>query len=220
MSRDTVAENLSNVHFSALKLRAGTRLHMLDMESESGCEVEFAAALHGKGIFVSLPDVPAGSSGLQIGACYRVRGFNGTSEFTFPTQVLKVEEKPFFHAHMTYPDSVGLKVVREESRVQVSVPILVMPAGQGRGIPCTMRDLNINGALAESVVPLGLVGDAVSIEISTHFEGQVASMKIPALIRHYQDAVGAFKYGLEFGEIAKNDKLILYYMLFTLAGNE
>ena len=220
MNRDTVPENLANVHFLSLKLRAGTRLQMLDMESEAGCEVEFAAALHRKSIFVSLPDAQAGSSGLQIGTHYRVRGFNGTSEFTFPTQILKMEEKPFFHAHMTYPNSVELRVVRDEPRATVSIPILVMPAGKGGGIPCTIRDLNINGALAESAVPLGGVGDAISIEISTHFEGQVVNIKIPALIRHYHHAVGAFKYGLKFGEIAKNDKLILYYMLFTLAESE
>lgn len=219
MSKDAVSATISIVHFPGLKLRAGTWLQMLSMGGEPICEVEFAAALHGKSIFVALPEGKTGS-GLQTGNRYLLRGFNGTSEFSFATHVLKVEEKPFIYAHLAYPDSVNLKVVRDEPRVKVSIPVLVISADEGRRIPGTMRDLNIFGTLVESSVPLGGVGESVSIVFSTQYEDRVVELKISGFVRHMHDVGGVFKSGLEFGQISHNDKLILYYILFTLAENE
>ena len=222
MTNDIIPGDNSTVNFSALKLRAGTFVKLQSLErGVPDCEVEFVAALHGKSIFVAQPGGAAGRRGIQVGDRYLVRGFNGTSEFTFTAEVLQVQDKLFPHAHLAYPDAVEVRVVRDELRVKVSIPVVAMPDGAIRPIFGTVKNLSVEGAMVESVVPMGSEGDKISIAFSIIFEERKVDLKIPAVIRnvHKPDAGGVFRSGLEFGDVVQNDKLILYYLLFTHSEN-
>jgi hypothetical protein len=210
---------ISHVEFPALKLRAGTWLQMRSLFDAPDWEVEFAAALHGKSIFVTLPGSVEKGRSLQVGDRYLVRGFNGTCEFSFSSQILHVEKSQFSLAHLAYPDSVESRLVREVPRVTVAIPVVVNAGGEDRRLVGTMRDLSDAGAMIELDVQPGNVGDQVNISFATLFNGREVSVNIPAVIRHVHelDADGHIKSGFEFCNVAQNDKLILYYLLFAFS---
>jgi len=223
MTKSMEQNRVSHDNFEALKLRAGARLQLRSMEDTAcNCEVEFAAALRGISIFVGLPNGMAGQKGMQIGDRYMVRGFNGTSEFSFASQVLQVQAKPFPHAHMAYPVSVEERTVRDAPRVKASIPVLAMVDGVSEQILGTVKNLSIAGAMVESALSLGVVGDKIKIALSIQFEARKVDLKIAAMIRHVKkfDEEDIFRSGLEFGDLTQNDKLILYYLLFILSKNE
>jgi hypothetical protein len=211
--------NISHVEFASLKLRAGAWMQLQSMDDAAKkFEVEFAAALHGKSIFVAMSDNPLAEIRIKAGERYLVRGFNGVSDFTFAATVLEIQIKPFVHAHLSYPVTVEAKVVREVLRVSASLPAAVMFHGAFRPITANVKDLSVAGALLESVVPIGAIGVSIEVRLSTRFETRETEMKIPAVIRHLSgpDASGLYKTGIEFGEVSRDDKLVLYYLLFTL----
>jgi len=98
MTGGTGKFRVSHVEFSSLRLRVGTWLQMRSLFDAPDWEVEFAAAIHGKSLFVTLPGSMEGKRRLQSGDRYLVRGFNGTSEFSFSSQILKVEDAHFAFA--------------------------------------------------------------------------------------------------------------------------
>ena len=220
---DKGLNKVSHVNFEALKLRAGTRLQLRSLEDTAyNCEVEFAAALHKVSIFVGLPNGLAGHRDLRAGDRYMVRGFNGTSEFAFTSRVLQIQVLPFPHAHMAYPDLVEVRTVRDSPRVKASIPVLAMTGGENNQILGTVKNLSIAGAMIESALSLGAVGDTVNIAISTQFEARNVNLKISAVIRHANksEEEEIFRSGIEFGDLTQNEKLILYYLLFILSKNE
>ena len=136
--------------------------------------------------------------------------------------MLDLQTKPFRYAHLTYPYSVESRVVREVLRLHASLPATAMLDGGNRQISATVNDLSVAGALIESAETLGVVDDRIEIRVSTQFEARETELKIPAVIRHAAkwNPKHSFRSGVEFSDIAREDKLVLYYLLFTLAQNE
>ena len=220
-SADTQHGKISYITFADLRLRAGAWMQMRSLfDKAPNCDVEFAAALHGKSIFVTLPAKVAGKGGMQAGHRYLVRGFDGRSDFAFSSEVLQIEERPFYLAHLAYPESVEVRVVREAHRYEVAIPVVVTPAITGRAIPGTMRNLSATGAMIELDAVPGMVSDKVNIAFATLFNGKEARLSIPATIRHVHDEDGPIKSGLEFGDITQGDKLVLYYILLAISSRE
>lgn len=212
---------ISYVNFADMRLRPGTWMQLRSLfDKAPDCDVEFAAALHGKSIFVTLPGSLAGKGGMQAGHRYLVRGFNGTSDFAFASEVLQVQERPFYLAHLAYPESVEMRVVRAAQRYEVAIPVEVKPYGGGKPIPGTMRNLSATGALIELDAVPGRVSGKVSIAFATLFNGRKAGLDIPATIRHVHEENGLIRSGFEFGDICQSDKLVLYYLLFVFSTKE
>ena len=120
MSNDTTPKKNHAINFPTLKLKAGTWLNLRSQGvGVANCQVEYVAALHGRSILVAQPASTTSKRGLLVGDHYLVRGFNGTSEFTFTSEVSALQSEPFAYAHLTYPDLVEVLVVREALRVNV-----------------------------------------------------------------------------------------------------
>lgn len=223
MSNEMDHCKISHINFSDMRLRAGTWMQLRSLfDNAPACDVEFAAALHGKCIFVTLPENSDGKRGMQTGDRYLVRGFNGTSEFSFSSQVLQVQESPFALAHLAYPDLVEARVVRGAQRYEAAIPVTVKPEGEGKPLSGTMRDISATGALIELSALPGRVNGKASISFATLFNGREVSLNIPAVIRHVHiNAAGvSVKSGFEFGDITQGDKMILYYLLFAFSSRE
>ncbi|MGA8863657.1 MAG: PilZ domain-containing protein [Gallionella sp.] len=222
MSNDTTPKKNHAINFPTLKLKAGTWLNLRSQGvGVANCQVEYVAALHGRSILVAQPASTTSKRGLLVGDHYLVRGFNGTSEFTFTSEVSALQSEPFAYAHLTYPDLVEVLVVREALRVNVSIPVAAMPDGATKHIFGTVKNLSVIGAMIESAAPLGSEGDKIDIAFSANVEKREVDLKIPAVIRNVgkKDAGGVFRNGLEFQDVANQDKLVLYYLLYIHSEN-
>jgi hypothetical protein len=112
--------------------------------------------------------------------------------------------------------------VREVLRLRSAFPAIALLEGGKKHVSVDVNDLSVAGALIESKEPLGIVGDRIEIRITTHFEASETELKIPVVIRHTEkwDPKKSIRIGVEFTDIQREDKLVLYYLLFTLAENE
>lgn len=219
MSEDVKQENPSKIDFASLKLKPGLWLQLQSLVGvPHKCEVEFVAAVHGKSLFVAMAGATADEVPVRLGEQYLVRGFNGINDFTFTSKVLEIQPKPFYHAHLTFPDSVESKVVREALRLKTSLPAVAKLDGGDKQASVNVNDLSVAGAMLESATQLGMIDDRIEITISTHFEAKETELKIPAVIRHagVWDPKQSYRCGVEFTDIAREDKLVLYYLMFTL----
>ena len=68
MSKVVNPENTSSIDFAALKLKPGSWLQLHNIEgAPRKSEVEFVSAMHGKSIFVAMPDVAADDIRIRVG---------------------------------------------------------------------------------------------------------------------------------------------------------
>ena len=221
MNIDAKHENAS-VDFSVLKLKPGTWLKLQNMENaKEAYSVEFVASVHQSILYVAMADVAAEKIRLKFGDQFMVRGFNGVRDFSFTTKVLEVQIKPFVNIHLTYPAFVDSRVVREALRMSTSLPVSVLLAGTSQLIAAQVNDLSVAGALIESTSPLGEVGAHIGLNLRTRFESSETELHLKATIRHveHSEMNGTFRNGVEFIDIGREDKLVLYYLLFTLGAS-
>jgi c-di-GMP-binding flagellar brake protein YcgR len=223
MSEDGTPGSISDVDFKALKLRAGS---WLQLQSISGkpqrFDVEFAGVIREKCIFLAIEENAAKHVNLKVGDQYLAMGFNGTSDFSFSSEILEIQTIPFVHIYLAYPKSIKAILVRDSKRLKTSLPSSVRLKDSGNAIPTEIKDISIDGALIESASPLGEVGSQIEISIPTNVEQKQVVLKIFALIRHHgkPNSSEIFISGVEFVDISKEDKPILYFLLFKLSEQE
>jgi c-di-GMP-binding flagellar brake protein YcgR len=220
MSENGTTGSISNVDFESLKLRAGTWLQLQSTVGKGQkFDVEYAGTIRGKYIFFGIDDSSAKQFNFKVGDQYQVKGFNGVSDFTFNSEVLEIQELPFIHAYLAYPKSVKATVVRDAKRMKTSLPSTARLKDAGSAIAAVIKDISVDGALIESANPLGEVGTTVEISFSTKFEQNEVDLILSAVIRHHGKSNSANEYinGVEFVDISKDAKPILYYLLFKLS---
>ncbi len=95
------------ITLEALKLRSGIQLQLLSLlQNRLTIEAAFIAIIKKRRILVGLPGASLKESWLAIGDKCLVHGFNGVHDFWFESNVLDLQEIPFVHAHLDYPDSI------------------------------------------------------------------------------------------------------------------
>ncbi len=220
MSENGTTGSISNVDFDALKLRAGSWLQLQGIGGKTQkFDVEFAGAIRGKYIFLGIEDSLAKKVDFKVGDQYLVMGFNGVRDFTFSSEVLEIQTLPFIHAYFAYPKSVKAILVRDAKRLNTSLPSTARLKDSDKVNSTVIKDLSVEGALIESGSPLGEVGALIEISFSTKFEQKLVDLKLTALVRHHCKSISANIYtsGVEFVDISKDDKSMLYYLLFKLS---
>jgi c-di-GMP-binding flagellar brake protein YcgR len=103
--------------------------------------------------------------------------------------------------------------------MKTSLPSTARLKDAGSAIAAVIKDISVDGALIESANPLGEVGTTVEISFSTKFEQNEVDLILSAVIRHHGKSNSANEYinGVEFVDISKDAKPILYYLLFKLS---
>jgi hypothetical protein len=213
------------VGFKTLRLRPGVLVHAQRITNGSASfDAQFLGVINGKGIMLA----PLGhfqlEDGLHSGERVLIRGFSGQYDFYFESQVLqffdyRLRNPPLASALLSYPETVEAKLVRNAMRVRACLPAAVSTAGQAHPVAVTLVDVSVTGALINSPLPLGAVGDRFDLAVSIDFEEQRQDLLIPSTICRCErsDAQADFQIGLLFQNISQRDKLLLYYFVLSSA---
>ena len=151
---------------------------------------------------------------IQKGEDFVVRGFNGRFAYAFTSQVIGECTSPFLYLYFSWPKSIESLTVRDSLRVDIALPVHISRS-DSTSVTTMLHDLSITGAMIDSLMELGTIGDQIKTEIMVDLPGNKVKVSVPAIIRnihHDSDGVG-FKTGLQFTDISQNDLLVLNYFI-------
>ncbi len=182
--------------------------------------VKYVGCIDQCSVLTTLPLEEGKGMWMQPGQTFVVRGFNGRQAYAFSAQVLRARADPYAYLHLSWPRTIEIQPVRNALRVGVVLPVNVLKA-DGGSVAATLVDVSISGAMLDSALPVGAVGDKVHAGLSINLDGNAVRMDIPALIRSVhpgEDGKGCVA-GLEFSGMGQNDRLILNYFIDSLGRN-
>jgi len=163
---------------------------------------------------VGLKGDSAQQKGLFVNKEYKIRGFSGQHDFSFPVKVVQIFEEPIAYAVLSYPDAVQAKIVRKEIRRKVSLSAKAAPHGKNLSFDVTLSDLNMGGAKLDSALRIGTPGDLVNLTFVVDFEKSKMNMALLCTLRYTikSESGEGYTIGVEFKDLTQNDKLVLHYI--------
>lgn len=211
MSDDLNGGELLEVSLKTLRLRPGLFLNIQRMhEGAPVHEVQFVAAIEGKGVMLTPSGTDSLKTEISIGEEYLIQGFTGQTDFSFTAPALNVFKAPFAHVLFAYPDAATAKKVRKSMRMKTALPATVSPSGQNNPLEVSIIDLSVAGAMIVSPRSLGVIGGLFDLAFPINFDDVHANVNIVAKLRHSNHADnGGRKIGLSFENLSFENKLLL-----------
>lgn len=215
MPDDLNSGELREVSLKTLRLRPGLFLTIQRMrEGAPVHEVQFIAAIEGKGVMLTPSGMDSLKTEITIGEEYLIQGFTGQTDFSFTALALNVFKAPFAHVLFAYPATAQAKEVRKSMRMKTALPATVSPAGQNNPIGVSIVDLSVAGAMILSPRSLGVIGSLFDLAFPIKFDDVHSNLNIVAKLRHNNlaDYEGR-KIGLSFENLSREHKLLLNYFV-------
>lgn len=176
-----------------------------------GCipgEAVIVSAAPGAGVF---PKVVEGQR-----VVIRVMSANGVA--LFPTTVLFISDVPTLMVFLDFPQAIKFKLVRNASRVDVALPVLVSSLSERtkNNIPGKILDISIGGAKALLDVDIGKVGEEISIKGKFKVGNIQRIVELSSTIRRKSPGKDqGWVYGVEFREAEEEKLLVLFGYIFN-----
>lgn len=206
--------------FDTLRLYPGAAMYIQSQGdgAHTRHKVQFIGTIKGKSLLVTLPFENGKGMWMQAGQTFVVRGFNGIYAYAFSAQVIRARAHPFPYIHFSCPREIGGQRVRKSLRVEVALPAkITLP--DNSTVAVTLLDLSAPGSMLDSPVALGAVGDHAKICFAVEFEENETRIDLSVIIRNIhpkEDGTG-FRIGVGFDAVARNDALILHYVINNIA---
>ena len=222
MTDSASGNNELHMDFEALGLFPGAtmRIQAVNDDLQSHHWVKFIGFIKNSSILATLPIEGGKGMWIQKGQTFILRGFNGRYAYAFTSQTLRARANPFAYIHLSWPHDIEVQVVRKSLRVDVALPVNVSRS-DNTSVATTLLDVSIAGAMLDSVIELGALGDQIRVELLVNLVGNSAKINVAAIIRniHPKENGGGFKTGIEFKDISQNDHLILNYYIDSVTQN-
>ena len=202
--------------FDDLKLRPGYPLQV-QVETSTGMSerypCRFVGAMPGRALLLSVPRVNGRFLRLRPGqkVVARMMVANGVGVESQATD-------PYPLLHLDYPEEVGFKGIRQSTRVEIALPVVVLNQSslEASEVDARVVDISLSGARLELDRILGDIGDKVSITAQVEVAGLYRDLRLEAVIRsRVERSTQELKqntpvvYGLEFVEADEDRRLLL-----------
>jgi c-di-GMP-binding flagellar brake protein YcgR len=182
--------------------------------------VKLIGFLHKKSVIVSHPVRDDKLLFIKKGESFTVRGFSGTRTYEFTSDVVNVCLQPYPYLHLSYPAQITTVNMRNALRIRIRLVCSVQAQAAGEAIAATIEDMSISGARIQSRVPLGKVGDRVSVSFRLPVDGVDQVLEVPATLRNVgndTDEQGASKpvmSGVEFHQAEGIERTYLHNFIY------
>ena len=229
VNRKLLRDNFSamskyQLHFDDMQLQVGARLQLI---LATPGRPAFSSSLIGyvanEYLLVTLPLDHGRTVPMREGEQVTVRVFSGVSVYTFACVVESVLLAPHDYMHLSFPREIAATVLRQYTRVKVSLPMEVLGADSTHRepVPAMLSDLSVAGALVMAEEGLGQPGDRISVsfafrvqptnqEVRIHSEATICSARRQA--RHGGQA--SVLLGVRFDSVSENEQFLLQHFLY------
>ncbi len=186
--------------------------------------VKVVGYVPGISLMVSTPSTHGKPLLLRDGQLMTVRLLSGNNAYGFESTILRTSLRPFPYLHLAYPKEFESMVVRKAPRARVRVIASAInenqAAAQKDPYSIIIADLSINGAMLESGMPMGEVGDRLKIRAKlavADVEGYLQTTGTLRNIRERRPAEGeaaVYCHGLEFEPLESAERLLLHGFVY------
>jgi len=223
-------EVLVELPFKSLKV--GETLQASPLADDSGSIkylIKYIGGLDKKSLICTLPTIDDKVVFIKENSGLSVRLFSGKNVYRFNTMVDVVFSRPFPHMHLKFPREVYSNRLRKNQRVSVNIIVSMLnksqPASENSKTAGRLVDLSLGGSLIEAYKSGGYAGDIVECTFKINLDGGEALFVIPGVLRAVSNTVQAdgrklFRHGVQFNEIAFQDKIILQSYIFQALTGE
>lgn len=167
---------------------------------------------------------------IREGLNFTVRLLQGSAVLGFNAKVLHSVTKPYPHMHLSYPENVEAKVIRNAQRVssnlQATVKNTQLAEDEEHLHKVTLVDISLTGARLESSELLGKVGDVLHINAPLRVCQSEEFLRTLVNIcsvtpRDTEGEERVYYYGVAFRMLSRIQKLLLCaYVKGQIAQNE
>ncbi len=213
-----------SINFNEIKVSIGESIQLQDPSSNSDERifVKLIGYRDGKSILVTMPRLNGDLIRVVKGQIFVVRLFSVQTVYAFNVTVLESKASPYPYMHLSYPKKVESVVVRNAQRVNVGLIVSVQNGDPDKdsdaSVSAKLTDISTGGAKLLTIVPIGVVGDDISMSAKLTVGGVEQYLQILATIRRVgTEEMGdsdTYSYGLEFRFVEEKDRLVLHGFVY------
>jgi len=210
-----------------LRIVVGDTLQLQKVGTESGERYSSTVIgfVPGKSLLITAPLVNDKPIIVKEGQQFAVRMLQGSHIQGFVAKVLHISMAPYAYLHLSFPEEVESKEIRNADRADTDVPILARNSKhadeQESWKQASIKDISATGSKLESMSKVGDEGDILQLKLKLPIGNKEEEMELKAVIKHLEepDNVGAdewgiYVYGIQFQEHGRLERaLIRIYVL-------
>lgn len=205
-------------HLAQLKITPGTTLHIqssIDPLSQNE-SVKLIGWLDKTGVLLSAVNAQGTILPFREGQSIKAKTIAGKDVISFEAIIEKVCFTPFPYLHLSWPDSLQIRQLRNSLRVNTQ--LIASVSGDGiTNIPARITNLSASGAMLEGSDLKLETDQEITMALRLHAAGIDHTMSIKAIVRNQKSEPPAalVQYGLEFIPLATTDRLVLEHYIFS-----
>lgn len=208
----------NNEDFLSLDISVGDSLQLQDFSPlKHRYHVKLIGYLNKSSLIVTHPSLDELPVLTEIGDEFLVRGFSDAKTYEFNATVLNKGTYPYPYLHLSFPEHVGVLVMRGAMRIKTKLPCTVVATAGGIKMPAKFNDLSTSGASIQSAVKLGEKGESIQLNFRMPVDNEEQSFVMSAIIRN----VGASQednsvmYGVQFSGVTNRIRIALQTYVYT-----
>jgi c-di-GMP-binding flagellar brake protein YcgR len=205
-----------------LRILVGDKLQLQKVDAESGERYSSTVIgfVPGESLLITAPLVNDKPILVKEGQQFAVRMLQGSYIQGFVAKVMHNALAPYPYLHLSFPEDVERKEIRNADRVETDVPILVrnskLPDEQDNWKQASIKDISATGSKLESMSKIGEKGDIMVLKFKLLICGQDEEMELQTRIMSLEepDDVGAdewgiYTYGTKFEEHGRLERVLI-----------
>lgn len=221
-----IQEEQKTYSFADMRLRVGDRLQIEPPAAVSTerhmCKI--IGWVENTSLLVTTPVVAGLRVPLRDNDKVVGRIFANQNAFAFDTDVMRAVKIPFDHLHLTFPTRIQGAVIRKSPRIRMRQIATVSPLSEDGEAPgdaarasAIILNVSADGALVQAKQALTDKNGRLRMAFRVNLHDVDAMVTVSAVVRSIfteEGKVGMVCHGLQFQEIAPNDRLILQSMIY------
>lgn len=221
-----VQEEQKTYSFGDMRLRVGDRLQIEPPPSVSTERhmVKVIGWVDNLSLLVTTPMVNGLRVPLRDNDKVVARIFANQNAYAFDTLVKAAVKIPFDHLHLEFPQRIQGAVIRKSPRIKIRQIATVSPLGESGAVAdesqrasAIILNVSADGALVQAKQALATKNDRVRMAFRVNLHDVDAMITVGAIVRSVfteEGKVGIVCHGVQFQEMASNDRLILQSMIY------
>jgi c-di-GMP-binding flagellar brake protein YcgR len=205
-----------------LRILVGDKLQLQKVGSESGERYSSTVIgfVPGKSLLITTPLVNDKPILAKDGQQFAVRMLQGSYIQGFVAKVLHNALAPYPYIHLSFPEEVESKEIRNADRVETDVPILArnskLADEQDNWKQASIKDISASGSKLESMTKVGEEGEIMVLKFKLNICAQDEEMELQTKIMHLEepsdtggDEWGIYTYGTRFEDYGRLERVLI-----------
>ncbi len=207
-----------NRHLAQMKIPPGTTFHIqLSIDPMSHNEsVKLIGWLDKAGVLLSAVNAQGAILPFREGQSIKAKTIAGKNVVSFEAVIEQVCFTPFPYFHLSWPDTLQIRQLRNSLRVNAQ--LIASVSGDGiHSTPARITNLSASGAMLEGSGLQLETEQEITMALRLHAAGIDHTMSIKAIVRNQKSEPPAtsIQYGLEFIPLTTTDRLELEHYIFS-----